>query len=280
MSCPGPGRQRWPRRSRAGLPSAQPPRPRAGSSGPAATTDAARRYADPSRWLPQFTPRLLARSPHVMSGQVGFPRTGASFLLRRLPEAPDGGGCQTPRHEQPGAQFSSDSVAGRPVLSTCRSMAIAMLVVGRASGGCSAAPATTGGARTAARPRRQPGRRELCLQPGGRPRPVRKILVIMEENHSVQQAFPGGMPYLWSLAQRYAYATDWSDVAHPSLAQLPGHLRRIGVQQPATIARPRPAAATRDHLFSGRLLPWASRRRPTRNRCRSHVTPASPANTT
>jgi acid phosphatase len=46
---------------------------------------------------------------------------------------------------------------------------------------------------------------------------VRKILVIMEENHSVQQAFPAGMPYLWSLAKRHAYATDWSDVAHPSL---------------------------------------------------------------
>jgi phosphatidylinositol-3-phosphatase len=46
---------------------------------------------------------------------------------------------------------------------------------------------------------------------------IRKILVIMEENHSLQQIFPGGMPYLWSLAQRYAYATDWSDVAHPSL---------------------------------------------------------------
>jgi phosphatidylinositol-3-phosphatase len=46
---------------------------------------------------------------------------------------------------------------------------------------------------------------------------LRKILVVMEENHSIQQIFPGGMPYLWTLAQRYAYATDWSDVAHPSL---------------------------------------------------------------
>jgi acid phosphatase len=51
----------------------------------------------------------------------------------------------------------------------------------------------------------------------GRPGQVRKILVIMEENHSIQQVFPSGMPYLWSLARRYAYATDWSDVAHPSL---------------------------------------------------------------
>jgi phosphatidylinositol-3-phosphatase len=39
----------------------------------------------------------------------------------------------------------------------------------------------------------------------------------MEENHSLQQVFPGGMPYLWHLAQRYGYATGWSDVGHPSL---------------------------------------------------------------
>ena len=47
----------------------------------------------------------------------------------------------------------------------------------------------------------------------------------MEENHSIQQIFPGGMPYLWTLAQRYAYATDWSDVAHPSL---PNYLAIFG----------------------------------------------------
>lgn len=46
---------------------------------------------------------------------------------------------------------------------------------------------------------------------------LRKIVVIMEENHSLQQAFPSGMPYLWSLARQYGYATDWSDVGHPSL---------------------------------------------------------------
>jgi phosphatidylinositol-3-phosphatase len=57
----------------------------------------------------------------------------------------------------------------------------------------------------------------MLVGPGGHRAQVDKILVIVEENHSIQQVFPGGMPYLWSLAQRYAYATDWSDVAHPSL---------------------------------------------------------------
>ncbi|MGH3200626.1 MAG: hypothetical protein ACRDP5_00990, partial [Streptosporangiaceae bacterium] len=54
---------------------------------------------------------------------------------------------------------------------------------------------------------------------------LQKILVIMEENHSIQQIFPSGMPYLWSLAQRYAYAADWSDVGHPSL---PNYLAIFG----------------------------------------------------
>jgi phosphatidylinositol-3-phosphatase len=54
---------------------------------------------------------------------------------------------------------------------------------------------------------------------------LRKILVIMDENHSIGQIFPSAMPYLWSLARRYAYATEWSDVGHPSL---PNYLAIFG----------------------------------------------------
>ena len=46
---------------------------------------------------------------------------------------------------------------------------------------------------------------------------VSKILVIMEENHGPAEVFPGGMPYLWHLARRYGYASDWSAITHPSL---------------------------------------------------------------
>jgi hypothetical protein len=49
--------------------------------------------------------------------------------------------------------------------------------------------------------------------PGG----VSKILVIMEENHSLGEVFPAGMPYLWQLAQRYGYASDYAAITHPSL---------------------------------------------------------------
>ena len=51
------------------------------------------------------------------------------------------------------------------------------------------------------------------VAPGG----VSKILVIMEENHSIGEVFPAGMPYLWHLAQRYGYASRYSAITHPSL---------------------------------------------------------------
>ena len=52
-----------------------------------------------------------------------------------------------------------------------------------------------------------------AVAPGG----VSKILVIMEENHSMGEVFPTGMPYLWHLAQRYGYASHYSAITHPSL---------------------------------------------------------------
>jgi acid phosphatase len=51
------------------------------------------------------------------------------------------------------------------------------------------------------------------------------VLVVIEENHSEDQVFPHGMPYLWSLAQRYVRATAWSGVTHPSL---PNYLAMLG----------------------------------------------------
>ncbi len=53
--------------------------------------------------------------------------------------------------------------------------------------------------------------------PAATPAPTRKLLVIMEENHSTGEVFPSGMPYLWRLARRYGYATDWNAIGHPSL---------------------------------------------------------------
>jgi acid phosphatase len=105
-------------------------------------------------------------------------------------------------------------------------LATSLLAGGLLAAGCSSgpataapaattsAPATTAPATTAPAPK---SAASSASSPAGSLGQLSKILVIMEENHSIQQIFPSGMPYLWSLAQRYAYATNWSDVAHPSL---------------------------------------------------------------
>jgi phosphatidylinositol-3-phosphatase len=56
-------------------------------------------------------------------------------------------------------------------------------------------------------------------------RRLAKILVIMDENHSIGQVFPSRMPYLWGLARRYGRASAWSDIGHPSL---PNYLAIFG----------------------------------------------------
>jgi len=45
---------------------------------------------------------------------------------------------------------------------------------------------------------------------------VSKLLTIVEENHSLGQ-MKSGMPYLYGLAQRYAYADHYTAIRHPSL---------------------------------------------------------------
>jgi hypothetical protein len=47
-------------------------------------------------------------------------------------------------------------------------------------------------------------------------RAVTKVLVVIEENHSLDQ-MQVGMPYAHSLAQRFGYATNYHAVVHPSL---------------------------------------------------------------
>jgi hypothetical protein len=64
------------------------------------------------------------------------------------------------------------------------------------------------------------------LQSASRPpnRRVTKLLVVVEENHSLTQ-MRSGMPYTLGLAKRFGYATDYHAVAHPSL---PDYLAIVG----------------------------------------------------
>lgn len=52
-------------------------------------------------------------------------------------------------------------------------------------------------------------------QPDKRPK-ITKVLVIIEENHSLEQ-MSKDMPYAFSLAKKYGYATNYTAITHPSL---------------------------------------------------------------
>ena len=90
-------------------------------------------------------------------------------------------------------------LAGCPLAVGCSSSSVASSVTAPATGTVTAPTSGAASPRTAALGH------------------LRKVLVIMEENHSLEQVFPDGMPYLWSLARQYGYASDWNDVGHPSL---------------------------------------------------------------
>jgi phosphatidylinositol-3-phosphatase len=88
------------------------------------------------------------------------------------------------------------------------------------SGPASGAPASSGAAPA---PASAPATSAVAST-AGRAR-LRKIVVIMEENHDIGEALPSGMPYLWGLARRYGQASNWSDIGHPSL---PNYLAIFG----------------------------------------------------
>ena len=48
------------------------------------------------------------------------------------------------------------------------------------------------------------------------PKPITKVLVFVEENHSLAQ-MKSGMPYAFKLAKRYGYASNYTATTHPSL---------------------------------------------------------------
>ena len=80
------------------------------------------------------------------------------------------------------------------------------------------------------------------------------------------------MPYLWHLARRYGYASDWSAITHPSL---PNYLADPPAGPRSTTRRipaPPPAAPIRRRPSSARLWPSARPPAPTRSRCPCRVT--------
>lgn len=58
--------------------------------------------------------------------------------------------------------------------------------------------------------------RLASIPPSSALKPVSKVLVFIEENHSLEQ-MKGGMPYAYGLARTFGYATDYTAITHPSL---------------------------------------------------------------
>ena len=82
---------------------------------------------------------------------------------------------------------------------------LGLLAVGYGPTGAAAAPAP----RTAAATTSTTSTTAAAANPASTPQTgqaITKMLVIMEENHSIGQVFPTHMPYLWSLARQYGYA--------------------------------------------------------------------------
>jgi len=78
--------------------------------------------------------------------------------------------------------------------------------------GCTATPVT--GASQSAPPDAEPS--PSTVPSPSPPSGVSKVLVIVEENHSLSE-MRDAMPYLFGLAQQYGYATDYRAATHPSL---------------------------------------------------------------
>jgi len=91
-------------------------------------------------------------------------------------------------------------------------------LIGAGLAGCLAVGCTTGPpGTTVSSSAPAPAASSPATRAAAAPAAVSKILVIMEENHGTPEVFPSGMPYLWHLARRYGYASDWSAITHPSL---------------------------------------------------------------
>src|SRR4051794_25030492 len=59
-------------------------------------------------------------------------------------------------------------------------------------------------------------RAAVVAPPAARRVRARKVLVVIEENHSYAQ-MKAGMPFLARESKKYGYATDWTAIRHPSL---------------------------------------------------------------
>jgi len=122
-----------------------------------------------------------------------------------------------------------------------RSAVVAVLLaVALAASGC------TGGGGRASSSATERARLSAATQAVRAATPVTKLVVLMVENHSLAQ-MRSGMPWTFRQAGRFAYATDYRAITHPSL---PNYLAIAGGST-FGVADDRPPA---DHPLSGRSV--------------------------
>lgn len=82
--------------------------------------------------------------------------------------------------------------------------------------GCSAVTTSSGVAPSSTEPARQATTTRTSAPTLVASGVVTKVLVLIEENHSLAQ-MRSGMPYTFGLARQFGYATNYSAIQHPSL---------------------------------------------------------------
>ena len=120
-------------------------------------------------------------------------------------------------------------------------------ILALAASGCSTAGTSSRGAASSAppAPTQAPPSRSTTAPAVVRSGVVTKVLVFVEENHSLSQ-MKTGMPYTFGLAQRFGYATSYSAIQHPSL---PNYIAITGGQT---------YGITNDHKPSDNPVPGTS----------------------
>jgi phosphatidylinositol-3-phosphatase len=139
-----------------------------------------------------FDSSQLADGSHTMRA-VMTSRDGSTSTRRAQFEVHDGGVKPTPSPSP-----TSTTTAPAPAATTTAPVA----------------PTTTTATTAAEAP--SPTITASTTTPVPNGQPVTKLLTIVEENHSLEQ-MKTGMPFLYSLAQRFAYANNYVAIRHPSL---------------------------------------------------------------
>jgi phosphatidylinositol-3-phosphatase len=154
-----------------------------------------------------FDTSKLADGSHIIRAVMTW-RNGTTSTQRGQFEVNNGGIKPTP------SPSPTSTTPAPATTTTTTAPATTTTTTAPATTTTTTAPATTTATPTAAAP--SPTATATTATPVPNTQSVTKVLTIVEENHSLDQ-MKAGMPYLYSLAQRFAYADNYVAIRHPSL---------------------------------------------------------------